>query len=413
VFLAAAEAANAAGVAYIENNNVQVASLDGATKRALTTDGSATRQYESVAQTASGRVFASVGNGSDPLKQFVRFAPDGTKLSEYTAPYDNAGGWTSFAYPLGFEVSGDEANIAFGFLVSRFPIGSPGNRNQGTWVSPADHSAGMPPYENPDVNQPTFFGNRIVGVNNVGDTVAVQNADNAPYQDNYTLWLSTGGAPGIELNRVAIAPNGTTYAIEYTASGQRGIELRGHTGDPIPGGTDTLACDYPTAANPQRVSFSPDSATMAWRDDEGVKVAPVPAVTGTSGPCAASAPTLISSSGTSPSLGGINVQAGGGDGGGDGGGGGSGGDDDAPETEKGKGPKRKTTKRTAKFVFGSSEPGSTFECKLDRKPERPCTSPAKVKKLKRGKHTFTATASDGAGNVDDSPAVWKWKVVGK
>jgi hypothetical protein len=34
-----------------------------------------------------------------------------------------------------------------------------------------------------------------------------------------------------------------------------------------------------------------------------------------------------------------------------------------------------------------------------------------VKKLKDGKHTFTATAIDAAGNRDLSPASWKFKVV--
>ena len=85
-------------------------------------------------------------------------------------------------------------------------------------------------------------------------------------------------------------------------------------------------------------------------------------------------------------------------------------DTDSPETSKGKGPKRKIEKRKATFEFSSDEPGSSFECALDKKPPKPCTSPAKVKKLKDGKHTFTTTAIDPAGNRDSSPAVWKFKV---
>ena len=46
---------------------------------------------------------------------------------------------------------------------------------------------------------------------------------------------------------------------------------------------------------------------------------------------------------------------------------------------------------------------------LDEKPAAPCTSPAKVKKLKPGKHGFTVVAIDAGGNRDPSPAVFKFK----
>lgn len=85
------------------------------------------------------------------------------------------------------------------------------------------------------------------------------------------------------------------------------------------------------------------------------------------------------------------------------------GDTTPPDTIAGKGPKRKSTKRKAKFTF-SSEPGASFECKLDGQSAKPCTSPAKVKGLKPGKHTFTVTAIDAAGNRDASPAVFRFKV---
>jgi hypothetical protein len=70
---------------------------------------------------------------------------------------------------------------------------------------------------------------------------------------------------------------------------------------------------------------------------------------------------------------------------------------------------QKTSKRTAKFAFTSSEPGSTFQCKVDRKPWKPCTSPYKVK-VKPGKHEFQVRAIDAAGNLDPTPALWKWTV---
>jgi hypothetical protein len=91
---------------------------------------------------------------------------------------------------------------------------------------------------------------------------------------------------------------------------------------------------------------------------------------------------------------------------------GSGGaDDKAPETEITKAPRKKSEKHKAKFKFTSSEPGSTFECKFDGKPYKPCTSPRTVKRLDDGKHKFQVRATDEAGNTDSSPAKAKFKVL--
>lgn len=90
---------------------------------------------------------------------------------------------------------------------------------------------------------------------------------------------------------------------------------------------------------------------------------------------------------------------------------GGGDDDKAPETEITKAPKKKSEKHKAKFKFTASEPGSSFECKLDRKPYKPCTSPRTVKRLDDGKHKFQVRATDEAGNTDSSPAKAKFKVL--
>jgi hypothetical protein len=81
-----------------------------------------------------------------------------------------------------------------------------------------------------------------------------------------------------------------------------------------------------------------------------------------------------------------------------------------PETTITKSPNGSTAKRKAKITFSSNEPGSTFECKLDRKPFKPCSSPKRLKKLDPGKHKFRVRATDAAGNTDPTPAIAKWKV---
>jgi hypothetical protein len=85
-------------------------------------------------------------------------------------------------------------------------------------------------------------------------------------------------------------------------------------------------------------------------------------------------------------------------------------DTTAPETTIGKKPKKKTYKKRASFTFTANEPGVSFLCKLDKKPAAPCTSPYKKKVRKPGKHTFSVQAVDTAGNLDATPATYKWKV---
>src|SRR5262249_54866034 len=84
-------------------------------------------------------------------------------------------------------------------------------------------------------------------------------------------------------------------------------------------------------------------------------------------------------------------------------------DTTAPNTQIDKGPKKKSKKRKPKFTFSADEQGSTFQCKLDKKPFAACSSPLKAK-VKKGKHTFQVEATDASGNTDSTPATVKFKV---
>lgn len=83
-----------------------------------------------------------------------------------------------------------------------------------------------------------------------------------------------------------------------------------------------------------------------------------------------------------------------------------------PDTIAGRGPKRRSAKRKATFRF-SSESGATFTCRLDGGAPKPCTSPAKVRRLKRGRHRFEVAAIDAAGNADPTPTTFRFRVVRK
>jgi hypothetical protein len=71
----------------------------------------------------------------------------------------------------------------------------------------------------------------------------------------------------------------------------------------------------------------------------------------------------------------------------------------------------RTAGRTAKaaFRFGSDEAGVAFLCKVDRGAFRVC--PARtVRRLAIGPHVLLVKARDAAGNVDSTPAVYRFRV---
>jgi hypothetical protein len=89
-----------------------------------------------------------------------------------------------------------------------------------------------------------------------------------------------------------------------------------------------------------------------------------------------------------------------------------------PNTGIRTGPQEKTDKRKATFEFGGSEPGVTFECRLDQGvtlgPWVACTSPHRIRGLaRRTKYVFAVRAVDAAGNPDPTPADRRWKVTKK
>lgn len=86
-------------------------------------------------------------------------------------------------------------------------------------------------------------------------------------------------------------------------------------------------------------------------------------------------------------------------------------DTTAPDTTIAKKPAAKTRRKKATFEFASTEPGSTFQCQLDGKGFKPCTSPLTAAKLKKGQHKFEVKATDAAGNADQSAASHSWRVL--
>jgi Tol biopolymer transport system component len=81
-----------------------------------------------------------------------------------------------------------------------------------------------------------------------------------------------------------------------------------------------------------------------------------------------------------------------------------------PSGRIGRHPKKRTTNHRARFTFLSDQAGSSFECKLDKRPFRRCSSPY-LRSVKSGRHRFRLRAISPDGVPDPTPATFKWKVL--
>jgi hypothetical protein len=83
-----------------------------------------------------------------------------------------------------------------------------------------------------------------------------------------------------------------------------------------------------------------------------------------------------------------------------------------PETSIATKPADPSDSSIATFTYASSEPGSTFECKLDSAAFAACPSGGiSYSALGEGQHTFQVRAIDSSENVDPSPAGYTFNVV--
>lgn len=82
-----------------------------------------------------------------------------------------------------------------------------------------------------------------------------------------------------------------------------------------------------------------------------------------------------------------------------------------PQTFLGEHPAKRTGRSLARFTFSSNLPGAVFRCSLDGGPLRHCHSPRRYGRLAPEGHSFQVAAVDGSGNVDPTPASFRWRVL--
>ena len=121
---AAPAAAGAASVAYVDNGEVWLSSLDGAKKARLAApvvnSAGETENWIDIAQSDGGRIVA-VRNKPGRIANFSWFKiwePDGTSTVE--GPLNAPGGWTVYVYPLGFDITADGSQFYYFIKITIF-----------------------------------------------------------------------------------------------------------------------------------------------------------------------------------------------------------------------------------------------------------------------------------------------------
>lgn len=309
-----AAATAATSVAYVDNGEVWLASLDGSKKVRLATpvvnSSGETENWIDIAQSDNGRIVA-VRNKPGRMSNFSWFKiwePDGTSTVE--GPLNAPSGWTVYVYPLGFDITADGSHLVYGYSNSSgcCPI----TFARGTYVRPATNSV-LNPIDSSSQTGPALFGSRLISLedSSAPSIINVQDAGPGnPYTNEFTPWLDTSGV-GLELEGVDVAANGRLAALGFEAwdaSSQTVgkiavIAIQGV--DQAPASPAAVDCFLPAAGIARDASLAPDAGAIAWKDDGGVKVAGSP--TTAADPCVmGSAPVVLSPTGTHPSIGGAD-----------------------------------------------------------------------------------------------------------
>jgi hypothetical protein len=306
--LTMAPAAGAASIAYVDGGEVWLSSLDGTQKVRLATQvvnsEGQTEKWLAVAASDGGRIVAArnfPGRNSG-FSWFKVWEPNGTSTVE--GPLNAPSGWATQTYPLSFDVTADGNHMVYGYSNSGFCC--PISFAQGTYVRPVTNSSLNP--INVDGEHPTLVGSRMIA--NTGQTVYVQGTSAPPYGDDFTPWISFGGA--LELRRTDVAANGQLIASELvqwdggtqTTGKIAAVAIQGIDQEPtFPAAVD---CFLPTSGIAGEASLSADATRIAWTDDGGLKVAGTP--TTAADPCElTSPPVVISPTASQGAIGGANV----------------------------------------------------------------------------------------------------------
>ena len=307
VLLAVAAPASASSVAYIDGHNLWYSSPDGARKVQVTSGGTEDASWQVPSQGRDGKtvvVHRDTFEGGSKRPVLYLYGADGKLVTANVMPvYSGAIGGA--VYPIGLDMDWNSNAVAYGYRTAA----SPARRSPRLLADVLRQPGRLP--EQPAGRlgrvQPDLLRDprRVLGLRRQHLRAARR-----PRGAVHEL------LPGLAEPRRPLPEPRRGLAGQQPGRGRvaQGRRRGGHHHRPArrhacP--SDLVAgCDLQVAAHSGNLTFSPDGSQMAWRDDEGIKVAGVPNMAAGTDACTLSAPArVISTSGTQPSFGGADVAA--------------------------------------------------------------------------------------------------------
>jgi hypothetical protein len=306
--LVAAVPAGAASVAYIDDHNLWLSSPDGSQKFQMTQGGTEDASWNFPSQGPDGKTVVShrdTFDGGSKRPVLYLYGADGKLITANVMPVYS--GATIPVYPITLDMDWNSNAVAYGYSYCGFACQS---TYRGYWLTFSDNQGAYPsnPQGQSDAYNPTFYGTRVVSSDSGGNIFVQPDVAEAPFTNSYQGWI--GHADGYHLSRAEVSPAQNMVAIEWSrsADNSEGIVIARHQGT-VPSDIAD-ACDVPVVGASGSLTFSPDGTQMAWKDDEGVKVAGVPNLAAGTATCTLTAPPhVISATGRMPHFGGADVGA--------------------------------------------------------------------------------------------------------
>lgn len=294
----------AAGVSvvYTDAANVWVASQDGAVKRQVTTNGSATVPWVAASQADTGKILAFLRAGSSSSMTYMN--PDGSIITSGITPVATCD--VAINGPFHSRLSADGAFAVYDYFCLRGVFYNWRTDPFTVVTSTARVSSiGSVTFEgwNPSFVPGTAGGGQVT------DQV-INSTLGGSHLQRYTLV-----SPPVVANVIQPNAGGYVWSADVSRDGSRlaGVE------DPGDGATGlfvyalaaprdvasgfTSGCRVATGPNPTQPNWSPDGARLAWSDDQGAKVASITYVAGSAATppaCGVGPVTVLSATGQQP-----------------------------------------------------------------------------------------------------------------
>jgi hypothetical protein len=282
---------------------VWVSSLDGALKGRLS---GGEGDWRTVAAADGGRILGvRLEAGKVSQASFIQlWSENGEILSTGPLPYDTKA-WSSYAAPVGMDLNPEGTLLAYGYS-GYTGIVPNASFFDGFNVTNTDVKVNLKPISQSGYQFPTVVGSRVVAAS--GSEVKIQSDPAAGLFAQQWASLGLFAPQGYDLGATDVAANGRAAAVELYVDGgpDRIAVVSLESLSPPTGAGQRFDCFLPTVGEARSPSLSQDGTRIAWRDDEGVKVAGLPVNT----TCQLSAPAVvISATGKEPSIGGATVTS--------------------------------------------------------------------------------------------------------